>query len=822
MAEFKTVNPDGTVTYRTCAWSPPGCHPVGCGLLVHVNEEGRVVKIEGDPEHPITRGALCTRCLALTEYIYHPDRVIYPMKRAREDRGNADAWERCSWDEAIDLIVDNAKAVIEKYGNEAITVFGGTGREGNNYYSTFANCIFGTPNACYAQPGWSCYGPRASITAFMLGGGYPEIDYAQKCAQRFDDPRFVAPKVIVLWGKEPLRSNGDGLFGHAIVEMMQRFGTKIIMVDPRMTWIGTRSEYVLQVRPGTDTAMGMAWLNVIMNEGLYDADFVEKWTYGFDELKAAVQDMTPARAAEICGVPEEDIIGAARLYATSHPSSIAWGLAVDQNPNGVQLGQCILALMSITGDLDAPGGTTLGAGDPHASNAARDDSVGDADESRDSDDYADRRDEEVYANQMEIAITYAYQYGLMTPERYAKKIGVDKYPAIGAVMWTVAPDEFLKTCETGKPYEIHMAMFQSSNPVGSAISGEPQRWYNALKKLDFNFCTDLFMNATIQACCDVFLPLATTVEHDQIVVPHYSLNMSFFGAERKCAQVGECKSEIDVMLLLGKRMFPQYWDQFEDDIDYIKKGSGKLDWDELCEKVIITNEEPYYKYKLGKLRADGKPGFPTQTGRVELWSYTYQAFGESPVPFYEPPAYGPDATPELMKDYPFILTTGARQQEFFHSEHKQVQSLRSLTPWPLMEINPKDAEALGIREGDWVEMASPYGKCRQKAKITTTIKPGVVHAMHGWAYPEESGSEPSLYGNWKSNINCLMPNSVNGKLGFGDTFKCMICSVEKVDGPGEPPAPTEENVYVEPSRAAEFEVAQVWRPATAPEYAAQE
>jgi anaerobic selenocysteine-containing dehydrogenase len=816
MAEWKTVNLDGSITYRTCAWSPPGCHPVGCGLLVHVKGD-KVTKIEGDPEHSITRGALCSRCLALPEYMYHPDRIIYPMKRSRENRG-LDKWEQCSWDEAIDLIVSNAKKVSDQYGPESIAVFGGTGREGNDYYSTFANCVFGTPNAVYAQPGWSCYGPRASITAFMMGGGYPEIDYAQKCAGRYEDPRFTAPKCIVLWGKEPLRSNPDGLFGHSVVEMMQQFGTKVIMVDPRMTWIGTRAEYVLQLRPGTDTAMAMAWINVIAEEGLYDQDFVEKWTYGFDEMVAACAEMTPEHAAEICGVSADEIRSAARLYANSHPSSLCWGLAVDQNPNGVQLGQCLLALMAITGDLDAPGGTLLGAGDPHASNAARSESVGDADEGRDKDDYADRAEEVVYANQMEIAITYAYQYGLMTEERYAKKIGVDKYPAIGAIMWTVAPDEFLKALETGKPYEMHMAMIQSSNPVGSAISGEPQRWHNALKKLDFNFCTDLFMNPTIMSCCDVFLPLATTVEHDAIVVPHYSLNMSFFGAERKCVQVGECKSEMEILLLLGKRMFPQYWGQFEDETDYIRKKSGKLDWDNLCKEVIVTNEEPYYKYKSGELRADGQPGFPTQTGRVELYSYTYESFGESPLPFNEEPAYGPISTPELMKDFPFVLTTGARRQEFFHSEHKQVPSLRKISPWPEMDINPADAAELGIEEGDWVEMASPYGTCRQRAKVTPTIKQGVLHAMHGWSYPEESGEEPSLFGNWRSNINTLMPNSVNGKLGFGDTFKCMICSAKKVDGPGNHASPSEDEIYVEPSRAAEFTLAQTWRPATAPEY----
>ena len=131
MTEWKRQVGDETI-YRTCAWSPPGCHPVGCGLQVHV-KDGKVTKVEGDPEHPITKGALCPRCLAMTEYLYHPDRIIYPMKRAREDRG-LDKWEQITWDEAIDIVATNAKRIIDEYGPETIMVFGGTGREGNSYY----------------------------------------------------------------------------------------------------------------------------------------------------------------------------------------------------------------------------------------------------------------------------------------------------------------------------------------------------------------------------------------------------------------------------------------------------------------------------------------------------------------------------------------------------------------------------------------------------------------------------------------------------------------------------------------------------------------
>ncbi|MDR1014787.1 MAG: molybdopterin-dependent oxidoreductase [Coriobacteriales bacterium] len=797
MTEWKRQVGDETV-YRTCAWSPPGCHPVGCGLQVHV-KDGRVTKVEGDPEHPITKGSLCPRCLALKEYIYHPDRVTHPLKRAKEDRGK-DTWEQCSWDEAIDIVATNANEIIEKYGGETICVFGGTGREANNWYPQWANLVFGSPNSCYAQAGWSCYGPRMSNTAFMIGGGYPEIDYAMKFEDRYEHEGWVPPEVIVLWGKEPLRSNPDGMYGHAIIEMMIRFGTKIICVDPRITWIGTRAEEVLQVRPGTDTAMAMAWIYVLAHDDLVDREFIDMWTYGYDELVQRVQDMPPSRAAEICGVPEEQIWRAARLYGNAKPSSLAWGLSVDENPNGTQLGQCLIALMTITGFLDAPGGTTLGMGDDQG-NAVRDGGAIASDEKVD--------------DETDSTLALAIKNGIMSEECWnTKRIGVDKYPAVGAVMWTVHPDEFIKALETGDPYQMHMALFVGSNPVGTAISAEPQRWHKALKKLDFNFACDLFMNPTTMSCCDVFLPVASTIEHDGMVVTHYGLNASFYGAQNKCVQVGECKSDVEIMMMVGKRTFPDFWNRFETEEDYnnFHVMRSWLPYTTLREKVTVMSNEPYYKFAVGKLRPDGQLGFPTTTGRVELYSYAYANWGEDPLPYFDYPAYGPEHTPELMKEYPFILTTGARRQEFFHSEHKQVPSLRQLTPYPQLDINPRDAERLGINENDWVEIESPYAKVRQRAHVVPTIKEGVAHAMHGWWYPEEEGAEPNLFGNWKANINMLMPNSVNGKLGFGNTFKQMIVKLAKVDGEGGPNDPTDAADTVEPSRAKVFTVQQVWRP----------
>jgi anaerobic selenocysteine-containing dehydrogenase len=589
-----------------------------------------------------------------------------------------------------------------------------------------------------------------------MGGGYPEIDYAQKFADRYDHPGYVAPEVILCWGKQPLESNADGLWGHAYIDLMKDYGTKVIIVDPRVTWLGTRAEIVLQVRPGTDTALAMAFLNIIISEDLYDHEFVEKWTYGFEELAERVKTMPAEKAAEICGLKAEDIYKAARLYGNAKPSALSWGLAVDQNPNGVQLGQCLCALMSITGFLDAPGGTTLGSIE-NFPNAA-----------------ADPAEE-------------AMRYGFMTEETWNKRIGVQEFPAVCTIIPTVHPDSMLDTLETDQPYRMRMAHVASSNPVGAAISSCPQRWHKALQKLDFVVVTDLFMTPTAMAVGDVFLPLASCLEHDAIVATHYGWNTAFYGAVNNVIEVGETKSESEIMVLIGKRLYPQFWNQFENGTDFdtwygLRFGHSP---EEIREKVTVMTEEPYYKYRDGLIRRDRQPGFDTQTGRVEYYANAYQAFGDDPLPYYNDPPYGPVSTPDLMEEFPFILTTGGRSFASFHSEHRQIESLRQFNKYPQLDMHPEDAKIAGVNDGEWVWIESPFGKCQEQVHVTPTIKRGVVHAQHGWWYPEQSGEEPNLFGNWKSNINVTMPHKVNGKLGFGDCFKNMICKIYPGEGIAE-------------------------------------
>lgn len=352
---------DNMTVTRTCPWSPPGCHPVGCGLKLYVDENGKLVHVEGDENHPVTQGRLCPRCITLKDYVYSPARIVKPMKRDRADRGKEDAWVECSWDEAFAIVKENYERICEQYGPESIIGMSGTGREGGTM-SLYPTMVFGTPNYCYMQSGYACYTPRLAAAAYITGTTYSEWDYSGALPGRWDDERYELTEVIVMWGKAPLESNPDGFFGHAVVDAMRR-GTRLIQIDPRINWLSARADIHLQLRAGTDTALAMAMLDVIIKEDLYDHDFVEYWCYGFNELAERVATMPAEKAAEICQVPVEKIYAAARMYAKAKPAAIMWGLAVDQKTDGMQNSQCIIALQAITGNLDRPGGQLMPGSD---------------------------------------------------------------------------------------------------------------------------------------------------------------------------------------------------------------------------------------------------------------------------------------------------------------------------------------------------------------------------------------------------------------------------------------------------------------------------
>lgn len=731
---------DGYTVTRTCSWSPPGDHPTGAGMKLYV-KDGILDHVEGDPEHPILKGALPIRMLSLKEYVYSPDRITHPMKRDPSKRGQHDAWEQCSWDEAYDIICDKARQVTEEHGSNSIITFVGTGREAGNWGPTNSCRVFNSPNICYMQSGWSCYGPRMACTSYVLGAPYPELDYASQFPDSYDDPRWRHPKCLMIWGKEPLKSNPDGFWGHSIVDMY-KMGTKFIVIDPRLTWEAARAEYWLQIRPGTDTALGMAMVNVIVSEDLYDHEFVELWTFGFDEFAERCKSMSVEDAARICEVPAEQIIGAARLFAQSKPAAIQWGLAVDQKPNGIQMGHTILGLMAICGCIDIPGGNIVGAIDIGGLGSG----------------YTD----------------------LDPQSKINEFIGVKEYPAMVRTQQFAHPDSTLDVLEDEDSF-LRMGFFTSANAIANPCN-LPKRWENALNKLELNAVMDIIMTPTAEALCDVFLPVATFAERDMYVATHYGACGTWIGGIKKAIVVGEAKSDVTIMRELGARLRPELWERYTTDIEYIDDQKLKtlgITMQDLFDHGWWHVDYEYKKYESGGLRADGKPGFMTPTGRVELYSTMLEAWGDEPLPYYKEPPTSPVATPEYAKEYPLVLSTGARTWSYFHSEQRHVPLLREVEPWPLVEINPQDAETCGINDGDWVWLENDNGRCKMKASIEPGQKQGALASQHGWWYPEREPSAPSLYGVYEVNVNNLVPYKTIGKLGWGAPFKCLMCKIYK-------------------------------------------
>jgi anaerobic selenocysteine-containing dehydrogenase len=219
----------------------------------------------------------------------------------------------------------------------------------------------------------------------------------------------------------------------------------------------------------------------------------------------------------------------------------------------------------------------------------------------------------------------------------------------------------------------------------------------------------------------------------------------------------------------------------EDYLDKVMAPHGSS-WEEISKNVSIINTlGGYRKHERGLIRSDGQVGFQTPTGRVELYSIKYQQLGDDPLPYYVEPVLAPDQNPQYAKAYPLIMTTGARHFSSFHSEHRQIPSLRALNPEPRVELHPRTAAEYCIHDGDLVFVENPWGKAKLRALVTPTIRPDVINSDHGWWFPEQDGEEPNLFGVWKSNLNEMIPHKTIGKMGFGAPYKCLPATIYKAE-----------------------------------------
>ncbi len=731
---------------RTTMWSGPGCHE-GCQVIFYTDEDGKLVKVEGDPNSPFNQGRLCMRCLELPELVNHESRLKYPLKRAGE-RGE-DKWERITWDEAYDLIEEKVRQFQRESGPESIISMIGTGRNVSQAIAHNQYANFGGPDLtlCFLS-GDSCMLPRTALCYVVMGNQWV-ADMSQFRETRYeDDPDWVPPECIVIWGTNPVVCNSDAFLGHWIVEAMKR-GSELVAIDPQLTWIASKAKYWLRLRPGTDAALALGMLNVIIGEDLVDHDFIDKWTYGFEALAERVTDYPPAKVAEICWVAEEDLVQAARFYAKAHPSTIQWGLAVDMSKIGTQTAHAIACLAGVTGNIDNPGGNIL--------------------------------------IDQASGLEFSYNSGIETLKEgmKEKRLGNSKYNlkkyGFSASSQSDAILEAIETGldEKGDPRPVRMLWIQSANPIANMGQDAPRLW-RAMKKVDFICVVDLFKTPYAVACADLLLPCAMSNERDCIRVwfdPMRSLT--------KCSSYFEAKEDEQIMIDLGHRLAPDLWPE------WVKEPRDYMNWRMQLGNVGFTMEEleekyhgmhyadfRYRKYEKGLLRPDGQPGFMTPTGRYEFYITLFDAWGADPLPFYEEPPTSPVSTPGLAEEYPLVLTTGKRSFEFFHSEWRQADTTsRELHPVPYFDIHPETAAKYGVAEGQWAWIENQMGKCRQVARFNDTLDPRVISTEHGWWFPEKEAAEPDLFGVFDCNPNNLIPMCENGPSGYGAPIKCGMAKV---------------------------------------------
>lgn len=748
---------DLTVT-RSTQWSAPGCH-CGCSILLYTDADGRLVKVEGDPQSGMTNGRLCMRCFDLVNQVYHPDRVLYPMKRAKENRGK-DAWERISWDEAYDLIEKRAHEIQEEFGARSIICTQGTGRNIMWVTRFLAYQVFDTPNIVSGfLSGDSCYVPRVVATQ-MLTGGQCVADFSQFFEDHFDNPEYRVPDTIVIWGSNTLVSSSDGMYAPLLSDCIKR-GSKLIVIDPRVTWMGAKADIMLQLRPGTDGALALGIINIIISEDLYDHEFVDKWTYGFDALAERAADYPVEKVAEICGISEDKIIAAARMWANSPTAALQWGLALDQQVDGVGAAHGVMCIEGLTGNIEKPGGMILATKGLHV------------DHPYDINDWTFQ----------------AFDIPPMGEDR----IGFGVYPLRSNPNngGLACSDVLIEQLETGDPFPVKMCV-SFANDWLTCMAGDQNRVAKAMENVDFVVVGDVFMTPTAQTFGDLFLPVAMGPERDGLrdwFVPVRAIT--------KVTQTGEAKSDDQIAFELFRRMHPERcpWNDHLEMTEFfisevnLLNGDPDIDGrtlhlDELREEVTIYPKRTYNRHERGELRLDGGLGFETPTGRLEFYSYAYERMGFDPLPWYKEPVRGPISTPELMEEYPFVLTTGRRSWEFFHSEHRNSKMMREFHPDPIFEIHPDDARKYGIESGDWVWLENQFGRAKFRADVTEGMKRGVISAEHAWWFPERSPEDQDgegCFAVYESNANQLTSMGECGPSSYGSPYKSQICKIYKAD-----------------------------------------
>ena len=690
----------------------------GCGVLAHV-KDGKVVKIEGDPEHPNNKGKLCPRGQAGIELLYHPDRLNYPLKRVGE-KGEG-KWQRILWDEALGTISDKLKEIKDEYGSEAITVANAAGLYSNFGISGHFAYLLDAPNMVGMD--LICFGPVCAATRATIGYHAGMLDTEIVFSE------ILNSKCMLLWAANPRASApypvGEGIF------KAKEDGAKLIVVDPSPTDYARIADLWLQIRPGTDDALALGMINVIINEVLYDKKFVDDWCFGFDMLKERVQQYPPGKVSQITWIPEKDIVAAARMFATIKPSCLCQRVPLDHSCNAVQTSRATFILTSICGNLDVKGGNPLPG--PHP---------------------------------LKVETSLLLKADEIPQQIREKRIGAKEIPILSGadtIRGFVHPTLWTDAVMTGKPYPVKALIAMGNNWVVARQNSK--RSWEALKKLDFMVVLDLFMTPTAELA-DIVLPACSWLERDG-ARGHSGHPYVIPIAHRAIEPLYERWDDVKILIEVAKRMGLDIpWQNLEEFIDGMFEPLG-ITFNDLKDKNFITIPKEYNRHEKGEFQ------FRTPSKKVELYSTFLEKYGYDPLPFYKAP---PETTPE----FPLVLMGGKRSMEYAHSAGRQLPMLRKRNPDPTIEMSPQAAKERGIKEGDWVWVETIYfgdkERVRFKAKLVEEFHLGVVCTENGWWFPEKKDPE---HGCFESNINVVIPDDVYDPVYGSTNIKGVPCRVYK-------------------------------------------
>ena len=773
-----------------------------CGSVAVV-EDGRFVALEPDPFHPNGK-ALCAKGRAAPELVYHPDRLLYPLKRTRPKGDPDPGWQRISWDEALDLIAARLRRIAEEHGPESV-VFSvvspstSASDDSTAWIERLMNA-FGSPNLCASME--LCAWGRYLATQYTFGAGVPGAYL----------PDLENAGCILFWGYNP--NLARLVHATATLEALKR-GARLIVVDPRQTGVAKKADIWLQVRPGTDGALALGIAGVMIDRGWYDREFIRDWTNGpllvrtdngrlltqsdlsetgsaqkyvawsevenrpiiyatafggyegedarpslfgtyaietlqaevvcrpaFDLMAELCQKYPPQRVEAICGVEADQVEGAARMLWEARPVAYyAWS-GVEMQSNATQIARAIAQLYTLTGSFDARGGNVAFAAAPTASVAGR--------EFRDS-------------------------------RQGVEALGLRERP-LGPSRWGhITTDELYRGILDRQPYGVHGLVGFGANLLLSHADG--RRGREALAKLDFYVHADLFMNPTAELA-DIVLPVASAFEREALKVgfevsaaaqAHVQLR------RRVVPPRGEARSDTEIVFDLASRLGlgAYFWDGDIQAAYRYQLEPSSLSLEALRQQPGGIRAEVEARYRKFAEQEEGAPrGFRTPSRKIELYSEVMLEHGYPPLPKYEEPLISPLSRPDLSERYPLILTC-AKNTLFCESQHRGLASLRKKALEPEVELHPEAAAERGIHPGDWVRIETPEGSVRARARLNDTLKPNVVCGQHGWWQACEEIGAPAYdpFSAQGANFNLIIGNEAIDPISGSVPYRAYMCQV---------------------------------------------